>query len=209
MQLHPVLLDVHRITASLRGRELVRTLSQLARIALRRSALRSGLTLPPFLPQDPDGAPLPCDGVFWSVSHKEQWVAGCAATVPLGIDVEHVTPRSPELLDRIVSVREQAEFPGQVDPWELFYRVFTGKESVLKIHGEGLVGLSRCRVESVTDDTRMTFHWTPPEGGPSRPFGVRHLRIRDHLFAVTAEMNDDVDWLNCVYTESDGETKNA
>ncbi len=140
--LRPVLLSVD--PGIRRGRHLVDFLSDRAREAARRSATRSGLVLTEFLKNE-DGAPLPCGGVFWSLTHKDRMVGGLADLSPAGLDVECVTPRDEALFDYIGTAAEWAALGGR--DWGRFFRLFTAKEAALKRRGVGLAGLRTCRAE--------------------------------------------------------------
>jgi 4'-phosphopantetheinyl transferase len=94
--IYPVLMPVSVSGRALAGKERVAHLSALARRALSLSANKSGVSLDR-LDKDEGGAPLPFEGVYWSVSHKETFVAGVAAPAPVGIDIERIRPCSDAL----------------------------------------------------------------------------------------------------------------
>ena len=73
--LYPVILAVSEPDRALKGRDKVRRLSQLARLALGQSCRISGLQLH-HLPKDEDGVPLAVGGIHWSLSHKSEVVGG-------------------------------------------------------------------------------------------------------------------------------------
>ncbi len=104
-RLYPVLLVVPETPSRLKGPEKVSFLRNQARQALAISAQKSGLFLKS-LDQAENGAPLPSDGVYWSLSHKESVVCAVAASMPVGIDVERIRPRSEALFKRIADARE-------------------------------------------------------------------------------------------------------
>ena len=169
MILQPVILKVPADIRATKGRPKVQALSQLARQATQQSArLTIGRDLKGF-PKDSDGVPVPVKGIHWSLSHKSSLVAGIVAKVPVGIDVEIHRPVKAGMHTRIAGDDEWAlalqEGDGGVPPEPLFYRLWTAKEAVLKAVGQGLVGLSRCRVDALPADLhmRLSYDGTPWE----------------------------------------------
>ena len=150
----PVILTVSDADQRLNGRDKVKALSRLARSALIKSCEKSGLQLDTF-PKDEKGVPLPVDGVHWSLTHKSDMVGGVAALLPVGMDLETIRPVSDALLAKVADEDEWRLVGG--DRQINFFRFWTAKEAVLKAVGKGMVGLSRCRVAAVLDDTRMTL----------------------------------------------------
>lgn len=151
--IHPVILPVPDDARDLPPPRKVRFLSGHAREALRRSAERLQVELGP-LEKDPRGAPLPCQGYYWSVTHKPEYVGGVLAPSPVGLDLEKIRPCSEALFRKTASEEEWA-LAGRSDPDRLFFRYWTAKEAVLKTGGEGIKDLSRCRIRDVLDDTHL------------------------------------------------------
>ena len=89
--IYPVILPVPPEVRELPPRERVRALSRRAREALALSAERLGVALGP-LEKDARGAPLPCAGWFWSLTHKPLYVGGVLAPHPVGVDLEQLRP---------------------------------------------------------------------------------------------------------------------
>ncbi|HSO20280.1 MAG TPA: 4'-phosphopantetheinyl transferase superfamily protein [Desulfosarcina sp.] len=182
--LHPVILPVPRSEQDLKGRDKVHALSRRARLALARSCRLSGLRLDA-LPKNDRGAPLPVDGVYWSLSHKSDVVGGVAAPLPIGLDLETVRPVSEALMAKIADrvewrLTEESRLP-------LFFRFWTAKEAVLKAVGAGIAGLSRCRIREVVDAHRMILTFD------DHPWPVAHTAFGPHLAAVTVH-HLDVHW---------------
>lgn len=165
--LYPVLLSVPSGPyRRLPVRERVRFLSRTARQALRLSAEKSGVSasLSHLFPDDPDalpkaenGAPLPVNGVHWSLTHKPGWGGGVAGPRPVGIDLEQIRPYSDGLREKIAGPDEWE----LIDPAPLdsFFRYWTAKEAVLKAAGTGLTELSRCRIAAVPDRYRISVRY--------------------------------------------------
>jgi 4'-phosphopantetheinyl transferase len=184
MSLYPVILSVPPDIQASKGRAKVQALSSLARQAAQASALRTlGRRLPDF-PKNEDGVPQPVVGIHWSLSHKSALVAGIVAVDPIGIDVEFHRPVKPGLHARIAGAEEwrldktlitDAE---RTPPEALFYRFWTAKEAVLKAVGQGLVGLSNCRVTALPSSRRMRLTYD------GQPWEVFQRWYGPHLVAV-------------------------
>jgi 4'-phosphopantetheinyl transferase len=198
MALHPVILCVPPEIQAAKGRPKVQALSRLARQAAQRSALHTlGRRLPDF-PKDGDGVPRPVAGVHWSLSHKSTLVAGIVATHPIGIDVEYRRPVKSGMHARIAAAEEwglaeAGVTNGQETPPEpLFYRFWTAKEAVLKAVGQGLVGLSRCRVIALPSDRRICLTYE------TDPWEVVQHWYGPHLVAVafqsTPTLTGEIQW---------------
>ena len=185
-RLFPVILPVPDADKRLNGRERVKALSRLARLALMRSCEQSGLHLDTF-PKSETGVPLAVNGVHWSLSHKADMVGGVAALSPVGLDLETVRPVNDALLAKVADGDEWQLVGG--DRQRAFFRFWTAKEAVLKAVGKGMAGLSRCRVLAVADDTRMTLSY----GHDQWP--VAHYWFDGHVAALTAR-HFSVAWLH-------------
>jgi len=174
--LYPVLLPVPDIGCGLKGREKMRCLQAWAHKALVRSAQESGVFLTRF-EKAKNGAPLPENGVFWSVSHKETFVAAVVAPAPVGIDVEPIRPRSKALFRKVADDREWQLTEG--DKTLRFFRYWTAKEAVLKAAGDGLSGLSGCRIEADCDENYMTVAYR------GKHWEVEQYFFQGHIASVT------------------------
>ena len=150
--LHPVVMDITREVSGLDTTEKEKVRSLAARKALARSARLSGLTLST-LKKDDQGTPIPANGVYWSLSHTDHYVAGLSGLLRVGIDIEEIVPFSQILVEQIADQDEWA----LVDSIEehTFYRYWTAKEAVLKAVGVGLQGLPKCRINEILDASRM------------------------------------------------------
>lgn len=175
--LHPVVFKVPATIRGWQGRRHVRALSRLARAAARQSARESGGRLG-MLTKSAGGVPQPSKGWYWSVAHKPDYVAGVVGPGPLGIDIEPLRERSPNLFAKIA---DQTEWDlGHEARWRLFYRFWTAKEAVLKAVGVGLRGLSECRVIRIDDAACLTVAFR------GQPWTVRQRFQRGHWAAVAS-----------------------
>ena len=183
--IHPVIMAVPEHERSLKGREKVAVLRRVAREALHLSARYSGVTLGT-LEKAENGAPLPSNGIHWSLTHKEHYVAAVTATHPIGIDIERDRPVSEGLYKRLADSDEWELAPAVTQG--LFYRYWTAKEAVLKAVGKGLAGLTHCRIAEILDDDRLELRYE------QSIWRVTQLRtVENHLVAVTTD-DADIEW---------------
>jgi phosphopantetheinyl transferase len=136
-------------------------------------------------PQDDAGVPQPAGGYYWSISHKPLWAAAVIADRPVGIDIEHIKPRHPDLFDAIATPEEWALLGER--SWEAFFRLWTAKEATLKANSRGISGLGVCPLERVIDASHLTISY---EG---QTWTIEHCRHGEHVAAVTAG-TDGVAW---------------
>jgi 4'-phosphopantetheinyl transferase len=177
--IHPVIMAVPRPDLELKGRDKVAALRRRAREALGHSAHYSGVSLG-LLKKDDHGAPLPFNGVHWSLTHKERFVAAVTAPHPIGIDIEMVRPFNAALHRRLAGDEEWALAP-QVTR-DLFFRYWTAKEAVLKAVGKGLAGLSYCRIMTIVDSEHLIVAFKDSKWTVAQYWGTK-----DHILAVTAD----------------------
>ena len=156
-------------------------LTAAARLSVRRAGGVLGK-----LSKDPDGVPRPANGWHWSVAHKPGYVAGVAGLVPLGIDIEPVSPRNHNLFSKIATPAEWQL--GHEEEWHLFYRFWTAKEAVLKAVGMGLKGLSRCRVVAIDGPCHITLEYD------GRRWSVEQV-FQDGYLAALASNDLPVQWV--------------
>jgi 4'-phosphopantetheinyl transferase len=182
--LYPVLIPVPEDTQALKGRDKVAALSRLAREALTQSCEKSGLKLDGY-PKGENGAPIPVDGVHWSVSHKAGIVGGVAAPLPIGLDLETIRPVSDGMMAKVAGDAEWRQVAG--DRQRIFFRFWTAKEAVLKAAGIGITGLAHCRVVERIDDTHMTLTYA------GRRWPVSHFWVGRHVAAITS-YTFDLNW---------------
>lgn len=176
--LYPVISPVPESVRRLMGRERTRALSRFARDCAAWSARKAGLLIPGF-EKDAQGVPLSSGGVFWSVSHKKEMAAGVVCTHPTGIDIEQVRPVSQSVFERIVSPGEAGLFSTK-DQDQVFFRVFTAKEAVLKVLGVGLKGLSGVTVTRADESNQVCLTSRGDE------FRVEHYSFDGYIASIVS-----------------------
>lgn len=183
--IHPVVIPVSLSDQQLKGQPKVAALRRDARKALSLSTRHSGYILGA-LEKDDNGAPMPSNGIYWSLSHKSAYVAAVVSRKAVGIDIEHIKPVSDGVRQRIADATEWGLAPE--GGLKLFFRYWTAKEAVLKAVGVGLTGLDDCRVNQIVDEGRLVLSyekalWTV----------AHHWLGQDHLVAVTSD-GVDIQW---------------
>jgi 4'-phosphopantetheinyl transferase len=182
----PVILRVPPEVAEFQPKERVIFLSRHAREALRLSAAKSGVRLAKLV-KDENGVPQPCDGTFWSVTHKTQYVAGVTAPTPTGIDVERIRSFSDGLFNKTASEREWELADMAKEPVMAFFRFWTAKEAVLKATGIGIKDLLKCRVHQIIDDKHLRIHY---EG---QDWLIEHFVFDRHIASIVQNQYS-IDW---------------
>ncbi len=135
--------------------------------------------------QADDGRPLPSGGYHWSVSHKPQWAAAVIADRPVGIDIEHVRPRNPDLVD-VVGSEEEWAWIGE-PTWMGFFCLWTAKEATLKANGVGIGELQNCRLARVERNVGFVMDYCGVE------WRISHHLLPKHIAAVTVS-GEGVEW---------------
>lgn len=182
--IYPVILPVPSENRNLPGRKQAEYLSRYARCALKLSAEKKGIRMDMAnLPKDADGAPLPVDGLYWSVTHKPEYVGGVVSCERTGLDIEKIRPVS-EALFRKISDEHESKLTDD-DRLSVFFRYWTSKESVLKAEGTGLKALSRCKIMQVLNEDHLLICFE------NRERLIEHFRFDGHLASIvknTAEV---------------------
>ena len=100
-----------------------------------------------------------CPDLHFSLSHSGNAVLCALDRHPVGADIEMIRHRSLEHLLSVFSDRERASIEQAASPALCFTRLWTRKESYLKLTGEGLTGTKALR-EIPTEDTDMVHFET-------------------------------------------------
>ena len=129
-------------------------------LLLREVCLRRGLPDVPPIAFGEHGKPFFPDhpSLHFNLSHCREAAVCAVADAPVGIDVEAVMPPDREVMERVLSGEEIRGVLASPDPAVEFTRLWTVKESFLKLTGEGLTddlpGLL-ARAEGVTFRTTL------------------------------------------------------
>jgi 4'-phosphopantetheinyl transferase len=183
--LFPVILPTIEDRHHLSGKEKVALLSRVSREALKLSAEKIGVMLGELL-QDENGAPLPYDGNYWSLSHKPKYVAAVVSKERIGIDIEEIKPRSESLFSYVATDREWEL--SKEKSWDAFFRYWTAKEAISKANGIGIAGLKNCLIISVPDENHIVLEYR------NRLFRVEQLRYKNHITSILRDDNE-IEWV--------------
>lgn len=114
----------------------------LAAYILLCHALRTeyGIAEPPVFTFDANGKPRlkGHSNIYFSLSHCHEAAACVVDRVPVGIDVESLSHYDPAIAERVMSDDEQRQIALSADPRRTFIRLWTMKESLLKMTGDGI-----------------------------------------------------------------------
>ena len=132
---------------------------------------------------------MPFNGHYWSLTHKSKYVAAVIASAPMGIDIEKIRSCSKALFRK--TARDSEWKLSNTDPFILFYRYWTSKESVLKASGTGIRDLSKCRIIRIIDDNHLVIDYRHQE------WLIEHFYFDEHIASIVK--NDfHVEWINQV-----------
>ena len=176
-RIFPVIIKIPEKERARKGKDRVNSLSSFARKALNISAQKSGKKITGELPKDDNGAPQPVNGIYWSLSHKSEYAAGVVSTHTIGIDIEKIKPVKDPIKNKIARQIEW-DLGGTTPSHNLFFRYWTAKEAVLKATGQGLKGLSSCRIIDIPDKHNLKLDCQ------DREWAVEHFFFEDHIASV-------------------------
>ena len=185
--IYPVILAVPDEVGDFKPRDRVKFLSRHARQALRLSAQKSNMTLGE-LKQDETGAPLPSNDVYWSITHKTQYVGGVVAPAPIGIDIERIRDCSPGLFAKTAGEPEWALANMENSSLITFFRYWTAKEALVKTSGTGLKDLRKCQVTRIIDDRHLELHYS------ERQWLIEHFFFDQHIASITQD-SYQIEWV--------------
>ncbi len=180
-RIFPVILPVPPKDHGIKGRERVVALSRLARQALEICSEKGRFQLGK-LQKDANGAPMPFDGHYWSLTHKPKYVGAVISLQKTGIDIEEVRSISSPMFKRVAGDREW-QLGGSRSEM-LFFRFWTAKEAVLKAEGVGMAGLSNCVVKRVQDMQHMEIFYQ------DKKYLVEQIYFNGHIAAVVKNRLD-------------------
>jgi 4'-phosphopantetheinyl transferase len=179
----PVILAVPDAVKERTPKERVKFLSRHARRALAMSAEKSSIRLDE-LAQDERSAPLPFNGTYWSITHKNEYVGGVVSPSPIGIDIEKICSRTKSLFRKTAA---EAEWALADTTFTTFFRYWTAKEAVLKAAGVGLRDLSKCRISRVLGAHHLDVEYD------GNKWQIEHHFFNDHIASIVKN-NFEINW---------------
>ena len=180
LTIHPVILAVPEEVGDFKPRDRVKFLSRHARLALKLSAQKSKMQLGE-LKQGENGAPLPFNDIYWSITHKTQYVGGVVAPTPIGIDIERIRECSRGLFEKTAGGREWALDKAEKNSLITFFRYWTSKEALVKTSGSGLKDLLKCQVTRIIDDRHLKIRYS------DREWLIEHFYFDQHIASITQD----------------------
>jgi 4'-phosphopantetheinyl transferase len=180
--LYPVINRVPERIKKLERGAKVAALSQFARQSAKESSLKAALDIKVFK-KDNSGIPKPSNNIYWSVTHKLDFVAGVVSKKKVGIDIECIRSKknvSDALFKRVVDPDEQLVFTNY-DNNTTFFRAFTAKEAVLKQTTDGIKGLSKTKIINIIDDNELIVYYQ------NKNYIVENFYFDNYLAAVTKD----------------------
>ena len=140
--------------------------------------------------------------LFYNLSHSKTKAACVIAHEECGIDLERVTPRRvKESLIRKVCTDREKELLSQMKEEErsnLFFKLWTGKESVMKWDGRGMaMGPDTIEVSDllVQDEVEVEICGGEESNGNRKAVTVHSLAIEDYYLSVCCEKDTKIQLL--------------
>ena len=94
------------------------------------ASLEKGLYGKPYLAEYPE--------IHFNISHSGEWAVCALASMPCGVDIqERRSIRSRRMVERTMNAREQRQIQEAEDGTGEFIKLWTYKESCIKLSGEG------------------------------------------------------------------------
>lgn len=81
------------------------------------------------------------ENLYFNISHSGEWVVGAISNQPVGIDVEEIKSAHLDIAQRFFTNKEYVSLEKMTDKKvrdAMFYRLWSGKESYIKMIGKGL-----------------------------------------------------------------------
>ena len=137
------------------------------------------------------------EGVFFNLSHSGQWAVCAIGDGPVGCDVEEIASVREGIAERFFTeneVQHLAQFEGERRNEE-FFRLWTLKESYMKMTGEGMsLGLDRFEFD-------MDGQPTVKRDGAICDCHIKEYKLPGYKLAVCAESADFAETLQVVNTK--------
>ena len=171
--------DIENIISPLEGGAKVRARSSLVRLLLK-AALEDvyGLSFLPDISVKPGGKPFfaSLPDVHFSLSHSDGFIMCAVSDSPVGCDIQTVRNVSEKLIRRIMGNGEAKRFEERGRRTEDFFRLWTLKESALKLYGD-----------PGADFTALCFELDPPASETGNMLCAVYESIPDCFAAVCSE----------------------
>ncbi len=123
------------------------------------------------------------DGIFFNISHSGDFVICAVSEKPVGCDIEKIGQIRKGFAERYFSQKETAHLDRFEDKkrWDEFYRLWTIKESYVKMKGEGL-GKSLEQIECMIGDDVCVIH-----DGKRSSCHIKEYQVPGYKVTICAE----------------------
>ena len=170
--------------------------SKVAELLLNHAVCQfdANVKLPLDIPVTSGRPELRCGGLYFSISHSENIVACAVSEKNIGLDVQLERKYSPALVVRFFSKPEVDLYSSSTDKDDVFFRIWSMKESYVKATGKGIsYGLNKFSV--LQDGTGLfdgTSFWSERidncyfslcamQGADSKPDIFEYINIKELL----------------------------
>lgn len=168
----------------------------------RKQSLGAGLLLKQVLEQEDMNVSEICygshgkpklAGIYFNLSHSDNYVVCTISDKPVGCDIQKIGKLRDKMAERYFTEKEAAYLKTLDDEkrCEEFYRIWTIKESYVKMTGEGLaLGLNRieCRFENKENaDDNGQNHVSIYRDGVKQKCYIREYELLEYKVTVCAE----------------------
>lgn len=140
------------------------------------------------------------EGIYFNISHSGNLVICAVSDLPVGCDVEVVGTYHEGVVRRFFSEKEKfyLENIAVTERSRAFYRIWTARESYMKLTGEGMrLELSEFEVELV--GSKVDDKWSKIiRKGCCQSCNIKEYIYNDYQIAVCAEENtfcDELQWI--------------
>ena len=113
-----------------------------------------------YIQRDRFGKPsFSCGGVQFSISHACGLSVAAVSQSDVGVDIECIDPgrEMERIAKRFFSEREQDQLSAANDRVREFYRIWTAKEAMMKLGGEGMISIMTSDSVRAEDDADRVF----------------------------------------------------
>ena len=146
---------------------------------------------PETLQKDVQGKPV-VEGLHFNLSHTGGLVACVVSDCPVGCDVEKIKQAPKGIAERFFHLNEKQYLERRIEDYEKqFFRLWTMKESYLKMTGEGL------RVPMQDFEVRIESDMAILRNGEKQPCFLKEYHVPNYQISVCAqeEVFSDIIWI--------------
>lgn len=129
------------------------------------------------LSKDKNGVPISLNNIYWSISHKSNYVTGVVSPEIIGIDIEQIVSLPKIFFEKTASTKEW-KLNKSISK-KLFFRYWTAKEAVLKAEGCGVLNMLKCKIKKIINEAFLLVEYEKTK------WLVEHFFFDKYIIAVT------------------------